>query len=66
MCIVMREKVFGNYVFVFVIDCMWVIGREKNLCVMVKVFDFWGKFLVGSIFYDECLNYFKKCFVGLF
>lgn len=66
MCTAMREKVFGNYVPVPATDCMWVTGREKNSCVMVKAFDFWGKFLVGSIFHDECLNHLKKCLAGLF
>ena len=48
MCITMREKVFGNYIPVPATDCMWVIGREKHSCVMVKAFDCWGRGLGGS------------------
>lgn len=71
MCTTMREKVFGNYIPVPATDCMWVIGGVKNSLVMVKGCwllgkMFWGRFLIGEIFPDECLNHLKKCLSGLF
>lgn len=67
MCTTMREKVFGNYVPVPATDCMWVVGREKNSCMMIKDFDVWGVVFSGQdfswwIFKSPFKNTLQGCF----
>lgn len=57
MCTAMREKVFGNYVPVPTTDCMWVTGREKNSCVMVKVSGWLGKKFWGGVFSGQNISW---------